>query len=351
MNAEKKRVGREGNMNNILPQLFPDSDLDLGGEKRHTTQPTQIRNRYNDQNRKILCCNCGKPGHVYRRCFQPVTSLGIICAYSKRKIQPNKIKNEVLTRTFDLSLPESNDLRFIFIRRKDSLSFAEIARARYKVNDKEYIRKMLARMTKDEIEFLRNVKTADEIWYRLWTWKKNSKSRQTEYFRAKKKLQTLIDGVTTPKEIFSFSSLLDEITPQWDEPEWGFPKGRRVPRESDIDCAKREFLEETDISPDKLHILPTQPVEEVFVGSNGIKYKHIYYLAYCDEEIPLSVNAKNRHQKAEISAISWLTPDEIIEKIRCNYPGRKILVACVARFLESISEFPLTNILSEDQET
>jgi 8-oxo-dGTP pyrophosphatase MutT (NUDIX family) len=32
------------------------------------------------------------------------------------------------------------------------------------------------------------------------------------------------------------------------EPEWGFPKGRRNYNEKDIDCALREFSEETGYS-------------------------------------------------------------------------------------------------------
>ena len=32
---------------------------------------------YNRNNRKI-CCNCGKKGHIYKRCKEPVTSFGII---------------------------------------------------------------------------------------------------------------------------------------------------------------------------------------------------------------------------------------------------------------------------------
>jgi ADP-ribose pyrophosphatase YjhB (NUDIX family) len=195
---------------------------------------------------------------------------------------------------------------------------------------------MLVRMTRGEMEFLKTVKTADEIWYRLWTSKKNSKSRQSEYYRAKKKLQTLIDGVKTPKGCFSFSSLLHEIAPRWEEPEWGFPKGRRVPKESDIDCALREFQEETDIARENIHVLPIKPVEETFIGSNNVKYKHIYFLAYCDEEIQLRVNPKNKHQKAEVSAISWLPAHDLIEKIRGNNQERKKIVVHVTNYFHSI---------------
>ena len=42
-------------------------------------------------------------------------------------------------------------------------------------------------------------------------------------------------------------SLIDESNKNsnWIEPEWEVPKGRRNLNESDIDCALREFTEET----------------------------------------------------------------------------------------------------------
>jgi 8-oxo-dGTP pyrophosphatase MutT (NUDIX family) len=34
------------------------------------------------------------------------------------------------------------------------------------------------------------------------------------------------------------------------EPEWSFPKGRRKIKENDLDCAVREFCEETQLTKD-----------------------------------------------------------------------------------------------------
>ena len=36
--------------------------------------------------------------------------------------------------------------------------------------------------------------------------------------------------------------------PIFNEPEWGIPKGRRKNKESNFDCANREFCEETGLS-------------------------------------------------------------------------------------------------------
>ena len=64
-------------------------------------------------------------------------------------------------------------------------------------------------------------------------------------------------------------------TIHWDEPEWGFPKGRRNYKEKDLECALREFEEETGIQKSSLTIIKNlNPFEEIFTGSNLKSYKH-----------------------------------------------------------------------------
>ena len=45
----------------------------------------------------------------------------------------------------------------------------------------------------------------------------------------------------------SLDQIINECNIIYIEKDWGFPKGRRNLRESDYDCALREFEEETDI--------------------------------------------------------------------------------------------------------
>ena len=60
---------------------------------------------------------------------------------------------------------------------------------------------------------------------------------------------------------------------KWMEPEWGFPKGRRNPHETDITCASREFQEETGLYRQDFTIIQnTYPISETFFGSNQVHY-------------------------------------------------------------------------------
>ena len=100
----------------------------------------------------------------------------------------------------------------------------------------------------------------------------------------------------------------------WTETEWGFPKGRRNYCEKDIDCAIREFEEESGYLRGNIQIaINVLPFEENFIGSNYKSYKHKYYLSYMEighnEETPT-------FQKSEVSKTEWKTLEECIGCIR-----------------------------------
>jgi hypothetical protein len=84
---------------------------------------------------------------------------------------------------------------------------------------------------------------------------------------------------TATCEPYSISSIIDECDcyEQWDEPEWGFPKGRRNNQEKDYETAVREFSEETGVISRYLrNIQNIYPFEENIMGSNYKSYKHKY---------------------------------------------------------------------------
>ena len=105
----------------------------------------------------------------------------------------------------------------------------------------------------------------------------------------------------------------------WYEPEWGFPKGRRNLKETNRDCAIREFEEETGITRDEYNIIyQIEPLEELFSGSNNIRYKHIYYVAMAKDNINnnFTIDKTNFNQVSEISNIKWHNYKECMNIIR-----------------------------------
>jgi 8-oxo-dGTP pyrophosphatase MutT (NUDIX family) len=114
----------------------------------------------------------------------------------------------------------------------------------------------------------------------------------------------------------------------WIKPEWGFPKGRRNPHESDLNCAIREFQEETGLRRSDFTIIQnTYPISETFFGSNQVHYCHKYYIGVCNKSIEVEMNSNNPHMIREIGAIKWCSLDEAISKIRPdNVEKREILL-------------------------
>jgi 8-oxo-dGTP pyrophosphatase MutT (NUDIX family) len=118
----------------------------------------------------------------------------------------------------------------------------------------------------------------------------------------------------------------------WDEPEWGFPKGRRNYKEKDLECALREFSEETGYDHSDITLLKNlSPFEEIFTGSNLKSYKHKYFLA----SIPYFVSLDDcNYQKCEIGNMKWFSYENSIKQIR-DYNIEKIeLLRDINKLLE-----------------
>ena len=119
--------------------------------------------------------------------------------------------------------------------------------------------------------------------------------------------------LTLTLTLTSLKELLEKSKTNWTEPEWGFPKGRRNNLENDINCAIREYIEETGHERNYFKIIENiLPYEEIFTGSNFKSYKHKYYLAYIENN---KIN-NNNYQKSEVSKLRWFTFEEIKKTIR-----------------------------------
>jgi len=263
-------------------------------------------------NRIQHCTNCGLSGHFFRNCMSPVTSYGIIAVK-----YPNNMN---LSSLFLKSTINNRDdsLHFLLIQRKDSISYVEFIRGKYNPQDNEYICKLLRNMTqKEQCQILSM--TFDELWNSVWGENSKLKSHKTNYDSSEKKYIQII-GI--------MPHLIKENSSRWTEPEWGFPKGRRNPHESDINCAVREFQEETGLKRCEFTVIQnTSPISETFFGSNQVHYCHKYYIAICNNTIDVEMNIDNPHMAREIGAIKWCSLDEAISKIRPdNVEKREILL-------------------------
>ena len=256
-----------------------------------------------------FCNNCGKHGHLFHQCKNPITSIGIIVFNNKK------------------------DLKYLMIRRKDSLGYVDFMRGKYPLFNKRYLLNIINEMTLSEKNNLLE-KDFDELWKELWGDHIGIQYRGEEK-TSREKFNSLRAGITLKTQNYNLKSLINESESNWDEPEWGFPKGRRNFQEKDLCCALREFEEETGCSKNAIKIIYNLlPFEELFTGSNYKSYKHKYFLAYMEDSECL-----NNFQKTEVSKIEWKTYNECINYIRPYNLEKVDLIERVDNILNSYSFF------------
>jgi 8-oxo-dGTP pyrophosphatase MutT (NUDIX family) len=216
-----------------------------------------------------------------------------------------------------ISLPlDPKDVEVLMVRRKDSISYMEFLRGKYDLSNAVYIHKLIQNMTKDEQR-----RIVEQPFQTLWTllWGNGRDLHSQEFLESKDKFEAL-----------DRMRLVYEYRSNYDEPEWGVPKGRRMRKETDIDCAVREFFEETNISRDAYTLCVNLQFTETFEGTNGVMYKHIYFIGLLTNSKMIDLEQKlTPVQRREISQVGWKTFDECRSLMRPHYNKRKELYSYV----------------------
>lgn len=292
----------------------------------HTTTASYTRNIAPPVT--IMCGNCGATGHVYRNCNHPITSYGIITV---------RLVHDPVTKAITPY--------YLMVQRKDSLSYVEFMRGKYSLEDRNYLIKLFSNMTQKEQDNLLH-KDFDTLWKDLWQIQECT-SFMKEYNESKSKFVMLRKGYILQNDVgevlCSLHYLVENSKSTLDDTEWGFPKGRRNINEDDVTCAFREFREETGINARQISIASDiKPFEEVFSGSNHVRYRHIYYLAVHNDTRTPSPTPISRSQSKEIKNIQWFSYEAAQAKINDYNVERKELFKrvnqVVARHLLQINK-------------
>ena len=267
------------------------------------------------QKNDYYCNNCGKSGHLYHHCKLPITSNGVV-AFRKG---------------------ENNNLEYLLIRRKDTLGHIDFMRGKYSVTNRQYIINMLNQMTIDEKSRL-CTDDFETLWNTVWGENTLSAQYKNEEYSSSEKFALLRSGIVINNDKYTLNELIQQSNQceQWDEPEWGFPKGRRNHQESDYDCATREFYEETGYSHKILHNIQNLiPYEEIFTGSNYKSYKHKYYIMFMNYKDSL---VQYPFEESEVSKLEWKTYDECVKSIR---PYNREKIQMLTKIHKTLSSFTI----------
>lgn len=101
--------------------------------------------------------------------------------------------------------------------------------------------------------------------------------------------------------------------------QWEFPKGRKNwSTEADIECALREFTEETGIDRKFITLINHPPFSTTYIGMNGHIYNSTYFIAESQEvpKIPVwysSIGSQRYKISNEISRIGYFSYEECMK--------------------------------------
>jgi 8-oxo-dGTP pyrophosphatase MutT (NUDIX family) len=267
------------------------------------------------KNINVICNNCGKQGHLFHQCKLPITSYGIILF---RKNLEQNVEN----------------IQYLMIRRKDSFGYIDFIRGKYSPYNIYQIQNIVNEMSMQEKELI-ITDTFEQLWKKMWGETSNVQYKNEELVSSKK-FDIIKNGIMVDNELITLKDVVQQSKTQWIETEWEFPKGRRNGKEKDLDCALREFEEETGITKNKINVVENiLPFEEIFIGTNHKSYKHKYFLAY------MNVFGENdnfeeldNYQVTEVSKMEWKSIDKCLESIRPYNLEKKKLITNINKVLE-----------------
>lgn len=133
-----------------------------------------------------FCNNCGKHGHLFHQCKNPITSSGII-VYNN-----------------------ANVLKFLMICRKDTLGYVDFIRGKYHLYNKRYIINIINEMTLLEKKNILE-KEFDDLWHDLWG-DYIGIQYKSEYKISKEKFNMLKLGIKLKTCEYNLDSLINEST-------------------------------------------------------------------------------------------------------------------------------------------
>jgi 8-oxo-dGTP pyrophosphatase MutT (NUDIX family) len=279
------------------------------------------------------CNNCGKQNHTTKNCNEPQTSVGIICIKLDNNLYNNFIKklqsvsyynlNDIVMDNINKFNKYNNSIKFLLVNRRHSLNYIDFIRGKYNINDINGINKMCSFMSSEEINM---IKTHDfnKLWYDLWLKNAFKKKYSEEMNLSNIKFNHL-------KQL----GILDNIKTEYNSTEWEIPKGRKNNNETNLNCAIREFKEETSLSSNDYNIISClDPIHDIFIGTNNKNYRHVFYTAILNNNIDINNDFKNN----EIDEVRWCKWSELNDLIR-PYNSNKInILTSIFLFILNICE-------------
>jgi len=206
----------------------------------------------------------------------------------------------------------SVELEYLMVRRRTTYAYSDLVLGRYSRRHMRaaqrhpdtwvaFLRAYLDMMTVEELQALRSM-DFDRIWARIYSTVPDPACR----------LKFCADLLLND----TLAHAIDQVRPH-NRYLWEPPKGRKHEWESDLDCARREFWEETQIAP-TCYTLTGQCLARAW-DSCGQRYRAVYYLAWtADPQVGGRLTVAQIQRIGEIDDMRWFRPRDVSDRWVAN---------------------------------
>lgn len=205
---------------------------------------------------------------------------------------------------------KKHKIEMVMVKKRCTYWFTTFILGFYNSNDDRRLIYMFSRMTPEEKLVILTL-DFEMMWNHNWqTHNENPKFKRKkiadfEYYKERRlKFERLIgDHGKRLRRLIANSKSSGLI--------WEIPKGRKqFPHENDIECAIREFEEETGITKNAFQIIPDVKPFKLTFRDGLTYYVCTYYLAKPIKPIRLRINFDMLEQICEVIDIRWCTSEE-----------------------------------------
>ena len=180
---------------------------------------------------------------------------------------------------------ENNELEILLIRRRYTVQMCDFLFGGNEKITQTYLEKLSKNLTNSE-RFTILYKSFENIWDEIFDKNeilKSKRLRKRKLWR-KKFIKRRLNKI---RSSLCYKNIIKKYYNNYFEQEWEFPKGKRkTNKEKYVNCALREFSEETCINKKNVNLYDPNSISiiEDYIGTNNINYVNTYYLGETDKE-------------------------------------------------------------------
>lgn len=217
-------------------------------------------------------------------------------------------------------------VRILMINKRYTYAFFAFVMHRFDIHNDDAIIALFDQMTIDERLDILSTNFA-QMWYRIWL----NRCTPSAYYDANSYFRDhfMVDNCARLRRLMrrSHKNSAERV--------WEIPKGRRKgANEYGVDCAIREFYEETGIPRSAYHL--TSGTHEIEFTEDGVQYHVTYYIAVTMRDVRQRIDVTSLDQVNEVCNMRWVASSELGAFAPRDIPGYRLIIRYAKRILNNM---------------